>query len=156
MGGKGSGVGGFTHEQLKEAHVKQAVKLMHARANVKFWKERARAAEKKIEEYVFIDKPPEYFFSFSGLMIFRRFYRNHGLTALQMEVIVIISYCGIMLYEDHKLFRRNFVARFFDNIVALEGMGYITQVMVPGKSRSSKRKGHALTKKGKDLEADSD
>lgn len=143
----------FTHEELVDAHKKQAAKLMHAKASIKSWKERAQAAEHKFEEYAFIDKKPDYHFSFSGHLIFRRWYLTNGLTALQAEFLVIISYTDVFYIRDLLLFRRAWIQNIQNNITKLIELGYIIGVKIPGTWRKS-RFGYVLTQRGKDFETD--
>lgn len=149
----GRGRSKFTHEELIEAHKKQSIKLMHAKAWLKSWKERAQAAEHKFEEYAFIDKKPDYYFSFSGHLIFRRWYLTNGLTPMQAEFLVIISYTEVFYIRDILLFRRSWVKQIALNITKLLELGYIIKVKIPGTWRRS-RFGYVLTQRGKDFETD--
>lgn len=162
MGGKNSGLKPFTHKELLAAHRKQDIRLMNVSSERKKWKERAWAAEAKTKEiqqsishYAFIDKKPDYFFSFSGHLIFRRFYALNGLTAMQVELLVIISYTKVFLTANFKIYNRNYLRRpIVKTLDSLIKQGYITKVQVPGKNRLALRNGYILTQRGKDLEAD--
>jgi|GEM_PF-4805856 len=114
------------------------------------------AAEAKLDEYVFIDKKPDYFFSFSGFLIFRQWYVQNGLTALQAELLIIISYIDVFLYSHFKLYTRNYTRGSGVKIVlqSLIDQQYVVPIKVSGKSTSKLRNGWVLTQRGKDLEAD--
>lgn len=143
-----------TYEQLKEAKKKQDKALMHAKENIKFWKDRARTAEKKVSAYVFIKKKPDYFFSFSGHLIFRRWYRLNGISPVMAELLVTISYIDVFFKSHINLFkwqRQREIEAAFKNLLEL---GYIIKVKIPGKSRNKQRTGWVLTQKGKDFERD--
>ena len=145
----------FTHEQLLIAHRKREIKLMHANVKIKTWKKRALEAEAITEEYAFIDKKPDYFYSFTGLLLFRRFYLRNGLTANQVEILIIISYCGVFLRKDFKLFSRNYVKRpIFEVLDSLVKQGYVIATKIPSKAGTARRNAWILTQRGKDLEAD--
>jgi hypothetical protein len=105
-------------------------------------------------EYVFIDKKPDYFFSFSGHALFRQFYLRNGLTAAQAELLIIISYKGVFLRGDFRFYNRDyFKLSVIKLIETLIEQRYVMNIMVPGKAHK-KRNGYVLTQKGKDLEAD--
>jgi hypothetical protein len=156
------GVRKYTYEELMVAHRKQGVKLMHVREERKLWKERTRVAEAKakqlqqiFDEYTFIDKKPDYYFSFSGLLIFRRFYILNGLRPIEVELLVIISYVHVFLKEDLKLYNRNYLrVRPLEILEGLVQQGYVLKTTVPGKSKSRMRMAWVLTQRGKDIEAD--
>lgn len=153
MGSAGSGRTPRTHEQLKDAHKKRGKLLEHAREDLKFWKNRARKAEETISTHVYIDKKPDYFFSFTGHLIFRRFYRLNGLTALQAEIIVLLTYTQTFTFPDYKLFQRNRLS--IDKIIhQLVDLRYVIKIEAPGKSKVRMRKVWVLTQKGKDIAAD--
>ncbi len=114
-----------------------------------------KEAEAKLEGYVFIDKKPDYFYSFSGFLIFRKWYIQNGLTSSQAELLIIISYVDVFLYDHFKLYTRNQtrigVKIILENLIAQR---YVVNIKVGGKSKSRLRNGWVLTQRGKDLEAD--
>jgi len=152
----------FTYSELLAAHKKQGIKLMHMAAERKLWKERAQAAEakakelqKSFDEYTFVDKKPDYYYSFSGHLLFRRFYALNGITALEAEVLIIISYVGVFLRQHFKLYNRNYLRKPVVEILEeLEKGGYVLKTKVPGKIKMRPRNAWVLTQRGKDLEAD--
>lgn len=115
-----------------------------------------KAAEAKLEDYVFIDKKPDYFFSFSGFLIFRKWYLQNGLMSSQAEMLIILSYMDIFLYSHFKLYTRNHTRGIGVKIVlqSLIDQKYVTKIKVSGKSKSRLRSGWVLTQRGKDLESD--
>lgn len=143
----------YTHEELLYAHERQEIALTKARVRIRQWKDRALSAEKKFSEYVFIDKKPDYFYSWSGLLIFRRFYRLHGFEPLLMEFIIVMSYQEVFLRADFKLYRRNWID-IWHQIDTLIKRGYVQKIKVPGKSKIKMRIGYTLTQRGRDLEKD--
>lgn len=143
----------FTHEQLLAAHKRQTKALQHERENSKKWKQRAKAAELKLKQYVIVDDKPDYWFSMSGFSLFRRYYRTYGLKVSQMEVLMMISYVEPFFAIDHRIFKYSMIGvqKRIDELVA---MRYITKLSFPPKGSFKRRNGHVLTQRGKDLIAD--
>lgn len=144
----------YTYEELKAAKKKQDRAIMHAKEDIQFWKKRAWEAEHKLGEYVFINKKPDYFFSFSGLLIFRRWFRLNGLSPVMAELLVTISYIDVFFKSDATIFKWQRQKEIAFAFTKLRELGYITNIEIPGKSRSKVRKGWVLTQKGKDFESD--
>lgn len=112
-------------------------------------------AKAKLEGYVFIDKKPDYFYSFSGFLIFRRWYIMNGLTAAQAEVLIIMSYVDVFLTTHFKLYTRNHTRVPVKDVLAiLIEQKYVIKIQVQGKNKLCLRKGWVLTQRGKDFEAD--
>lgn len=138
-------------------------KLMAGKpANDRGWKELALKAEKerdeaeaKLFDYVFIDKKPDYFFSFSGFLLFRRWHLLNGISAPEAELLIIMSYVDVFLLRHFKLYTRNHTrVPVRDLVDLLTKQGYIVKIKIPGRSPSSFRTGWVLTQRGKDLEGD--
>ena len=125
------------------------------KAKVARLERKLKAAEDKLEGYMFIDKKPDYFFSFSGFLLFRQWYVQNGLTALQAEMLIIMSYVDVFLYRHFKLYTRNYTRGSGVKIVLqdLIDQRYVVAIKVNGKSRNL-RNGWVLTQRGKDMEAD--
>jgi len=149
-----------THEELLVSYKKRGIQLMHLKVEREMWKKRAQQAEqrqkeveKSIKDYVFIDKKPDYFYSFSSGLIFRRWYCLNGLVAKEAEFLILLSYIGVFFNNTYKLFARNYIDKRPTIMPALEKKGYV--VKVPFNTTGYKRKyGWVLTQKGKDFEAD--
>lgn len=114
-----------------------------------------KAAQEKLEGYVFIDKKPDYFYSFSGFLIFRKWYVQNGLMPAQAELLIIISYVDVFLYSHFKLYTRNHTRTGVKIVLqSLIDQKYVASIKVSGKSTSKLRNGWVLTQRGKDLESD--
>lgn len=112
-------------------------------------------AESTLSRYVFVEKKPDYYYSFSGFLIFRQWYINNGLHASQAELLIIISYIDVFLTSHFKLYTRNLTRVTVRNVlITLVEQHYVVKIKVHGKSKSSLRDGWVLTQRGKDLEAD--
>lgn len=114
-----------------------------------------KIAEDELKGYVFIDKKPDYYYSFSGSFIFRKWYLHNGLTGSHAELIVLLSYIDIFLTDHFKLYTRSQTRIPIKYAMQhLVDQRYVIKIKVQGKSRSSLRNGWVLTQRGKDLEAD--
>lgn len=101
----------------------------------------------------FIDKKPDYYFSFSGFYILNKWRYYNGISRIQLEILIVFSYYEYMFRPD--LEHWNLFARVHKEAVEeLINTGYLTYVQVPGRTKFRKRRGIALTKKGKDVELD--
>jgi hypothetical protein len=100
----------------------------------------------------FIKKKPDYHYSLSGFYIVRKWIYYNGLTAHQLEVLVVISHYEYFLKKDLLLWNldHGIFNKAFEGLLEL---GYIIPVSVPGQ-RYKTRKGWALTQKGRDVEKD--
>lgn len=100
----------------------------------------------------FIEKKPDYHYSLSGFYIVRRWIYYNGLTGHQLEVLVVVSHYQYFLTRDLVLW--NFQSYVYHKALGdLITLGYIIKVDIPGK-RFKKKKGWALTQKGRDVEQD--
>ena len=143
----------FTHAQLEKAHFRQYKALSKSREITKKWKQRALKAEARMKEYIVVDTKPDYFFSFSGHLLFRRYYSLNGLTAMQVEFIIVIGVVGVFTKKNYALFRRNHLSHAPDKYVdQLEKMHYVTKISL--RVNGGRRIGWVLTQRGKDVEAD--
>lgn len=107
---------------------------------------------KRRPESTFIERKPDYHYSLSGFYIVRKWIYYNGLTAHQLEVLVIFSFYEYFLTKD--LIPWNLKHTLYIKAIdGLKQLGYIIEVDVPGK-RYRTRKGYALTQKGKDVERD--
>jgi len=143
----------FTHEEHLAAREKLYNKIDNLKRDQRLLKKRVEAAEEKVKGYVFINKKPDYFFSFAGHLILRRFQRLNGLTLTGLELLVVISYVEVFLTEHKNLFKRNWF-NLEKVLKILIDQHYVVLVKIPGKTKSAFRNGYVLTQKGKDLEAD--
>lgn len=150
-----------TYGELKLANRKKDIQLQHVREDREMYKARAVEAERKVkeyekvmEDYVFIDKKPEYFYSFSGGLFFKRWYTLNGITGIEAQFLVLLSYTDAFFRSTYKLFARNYIDKMPKIMPKLEEKGYVIKVPLPTKSAYRKRHGWVLTQKGKDFEAD--
>lgn len=120
----------------------------------------SKALKKRLDKYEKSDfklvqklqKKPDYYYSFSSLLIFRKWYIMNGLSMLQAEMLIVLSYYEYFPNNRLGYFGKN-LANLKSAINRLMEMGYVIRVQTPSLNNHF-RKGYALTKKGKDLEAD--
>jgi hypothetical protein len=86
-------------------------------------------------------------------LIFRRWHQLNGLSAMQAEYLVMLSYVDVFLFKHLALFRKGSGDHFAKSMVKLQHWGYVIRIKVPGK-RYKERNGYVLTQRGKDFEAD--
>lgn len=117
------------------------------------WKQRALKAENKISQYAFIDKKPDYIYSFSGTLIFRRYCAMQGLDPMDAQALVIMSYFKAVTLKDFKLFAYQRKA-FNYAMEKLTQQRYIVKVKIPSLVRGRTKTAFSLTQRGKDFEND--
>lgn len=99
----------------------------------------------------FFQKKPDYYWSFCGSYIFKKWQLLNGLNPVHAELLVILSYYKYFLRRDHYYWNITWkVQRALDDLIQ---MGYVQKVKIPGRSHS-KRDAFVLTVKGRDMEAD--
>jgi hypothetical protein len=143
----------YTYEQLLESHIKKTASLEFIRRDLREWRIRAKTAEKKNSEYIYIDKKPDYFFSVSGFSLFRRYYLSNGITSSQMEIMLMVSYVGTF-FRNHAVIFKHTKIGLSAGLEDLIIMRYVTRVRLPAKNTFKTRLGFILTQRGKDLMTD--
>lgn len=139
----------LTYDDLYKAYKGREVKAENFQRDLKKWRERARKAEEILSQYMFIDKKPDYFYSFSGSAIFNAFCNRLGLEHRLVEYVIIIGYMGTLTAFNYNIFGYR-VDHHLDSLIK---SGHLLKIKVPGRNKKIKRNGWVLSQKGKDIES---
>lgn len=99
------------------------------------------------------DRKPDYYWSFSGCYIFRRWYLMNGLKAAHAEVLVLLSYYEYIRLDELCNFgiTKNIGKPALRDLLEMK---FVSQIMVQGKRKGKTVTAYILTQKGKDFEKD--
>ena len=137
----------LTYDELK----KNVYNLrQNSNQTIALWKKKATELQTRLDSYVLIDKKPDYYYSFSGNLIFSSFCSKTGMSARMIHFIMVIGYCEVFTFNHAIIMGYTHLA---DRMAILVECGYVVKVKVPGKGIRL-RYGWVLTQRGKEIESD--